>query len=316
MIEKEIKNVAVIGAGKMGSGIGVDFARFGYNVVLQDPYDEALNNSMESIREYLDLMVETELMTVDEANDSYGRISTRNNLADAVKDIDYVVEAAPEDLALKQMLFEELDELCPSYVALATNSSTKRAENCALKAKNHPERILITHYWYPAPFIPMVEVIGGKMTDPEVLTRVAKLLRTLRKKVILQELENPDGPAGWGNALQQPMEAVARKLVNEMGCDPQTMDDLMRFGIGRRFHLGAIFKRYDMVGLDFYYNAAKSRGEEAWGPIKERVEKGDVGVKSGKGFYEWPGDSAKKFNRQYNLDLISMMKQDMERGDI
>ena len=103
MIESEIKNVAIIGAGKMGSGIGVDFARFGYNVVLQDLYDEALKYAMESIREYLDLMVETEIMTIDEAADSYGRISTTNNLADAVKDIHHVVEAVPEDLTLKQI---------------------------------------------------------------------------------------------------------------------------------------------------------------------------------------------------------------------
>ena len=316
MIEKEIKHVAIIGAGKMGSGIGVEFARFGYKVALQDMHEDALVVAMQNIREYLDLMVETELITFAEAEKALGRVRTTRTIADAVRDADHVVEAVPEDLALKQKVFAELDELCPPDVTLATNSSTKKAEDCAARVKNHPERILITHYWHPAPFIPLVEVIGWEKTDPEILERTVRLLRGIRKRVVLQKLELPNGPAGWGNALQQPMEAVARKLIDETGCDPHVVDDMIRFGLGRRLPLGGIFLRYDIIGLDFFYNAAKARGEEAWTPIKERVENGHTGVKSGKGFYDWSGDSAKQFLRQYNLGLINMMKQDMAREDI
>lgn len=316
MTKNEIKHVAIIGAGMMGSGIGVEFARFGYQVALQDMHEDALDLAMKSVREYLDLMKETELITSAEVEKALGCIRMTRDIADAVRDADHVVEAVPEDLTLKQKIFSELDEVCPPDVILATNSSTKKAEDCAAGAINHPERILITHYWHPAPFIPLVEVIGWKKTDPEILERTVRLLKGIRKRVVLQKLELPNGPAGWGNALQQPMEAVARKLIDEMGCDPHIVDDMIRFGLGRRLPLGGIFLRYDIIGLDFFYNAAEARGEEAWAPIKERVEKGYSGVKSGKGFYDWPGDSAKQFLRQYNLGLINMMKQDMERGDI
>jgi 3-hydroxybutyryl-CoA dehydrogenase len=316
MSERMIKRVAIVGAGQMGSGIGAEFARFGYQVALQARHDETLKRSMESIREDLSLMVETKLITAGEAKAALARVRTTKDMADAVKDADHVVESVPENLPLKQQVFAQLDELCPLEVTLATNSSTFRADDCAANVKNHPERILITHYWYPAPFIPLVEVIGGKRTAPAILEQMAKLLQSMRKKVVLQKLELPTGPAGWGNALQHPLEDNARKLVDEKGCEPRVVDDLIRFGFGRRLPFTAIFMRYDIIGLDFFYNAAKARGVEAWKPIKERVERGEIGMKSGKGFYDWPPDKAKKFSRDYNRELIHLMKQDMERGDI
>jgi 3-hydroxybutyryl-CoA dehydrogenase len=313
---KKIEKIAVIGAGKMGSGIGLEFACYGHPVVLQSRHDSTLDNAMRTIREYLDLMTETEMITANVAEKALNSIRTTKDMAEAVKGADHIVESVSEDLALKQDIFAKLDDLCPPEVSLATNSSTMRAEDCALKSTKYPERILITHYWHPAPFIPLVEVIGSKRTAPDVLERTAALLRGMHKRVVLQSLELPAGPAGWGNALQQPMENVARKLVDEKGCDPRIVDDLIKFGFGRRLSFAAIFMRYDLTGLDFFYDAAKARGNEPWGPIKERVERNETGAKSGKGFYDWPGDSAAKFNRYFNIGLIQMLKQDIERGEI
>jgi len=261
-------------------------------------------------------MVETELITADEAQKAVGRIRMTTDIAEAVKDADHVVEAVSENLPLKQQVFAQLDDLCSPDVTLATNSSTMRAEDCAAKAKKHPERILITHYWYPAPFIPLVEVIGSMMTDPVLLERVAGLLRSMHKKVVLQKLELPTGPAGWGNALQHPIEDIVRKMVAEKGCDPGVVDDLIRFGFGRRLPFTGVFLRYDMIGLDSFLGAANAWGPEVWKPFKERLDKGELGMKSGKGFYEWPGDSAKQYIRHFNTRLLHLMKEDMERGDI
>jgi len=315
MSESKIERVAVIGTGLMGTGIGLEFARFGYPVALYDLTDEILKKSKQSAHENLDLMVETELISADVAKAALGRMRTTTDLADAVSGADHVVEAAPENLSLKQKLFAELDELCPAHVSLATNSSSMRAEDCAAQAKNHPERILITHYWQPAPFIPLVEVIGGKRTSPVVRERVAELLRGLRKKVGVQELERPTGSAGWGNALAHVLDGQARKLVEEEGCTPHLIDDLIRFGFGRRLGYLANYMRLDQIGLDFFYNTAKARGVEPRSPFKEMVERGDLGMKSGKGFYDWPG-YAKQFLHDYNSELIRLMKRDMEKGDI
>lgn len=316
MNEKQIERVAVIGSGQMGAGIGAEFARFGYPVALYDITEQILKKSIQSAREDLDLMVETELISAKVAKTALDRIRLTTDLADAVSGADHVVEAVPEDLRLKQKLFAELDELCPEYVSLATNSSGFRADDCAAQAKNHPERILVTHYWRPAPFIPLVEVIGGKRTAPAVIERVAKLLRGLRKKVVVQELERPTRPAGWGNALQWAYSEAARKLVDEEGCPPHVVDDLIRFGFGRRVTYVPPYIYADWLGLDWSYNAAKARGEEPRSDIKEMVERGDLGMKSGKGYYDWPGDTAKQYLRNFNLDLIRQMKIDMGKGDI
>lgn len=312
----EIKKVAVIGSGMMGTGIGLEFARFGYPVTLYDLKEEILKKSLRSAREDLDLMEEAELVSPGEAKAALDRVQTTTELPDAVAGADHVVEAVPEDLRLKQGLFAELDELCEAHVSLASNASGLRADDCAARAKNHPERILVTHYWQPAHLIPLVEVIGGKRTDPAVIERVAKLLRGLRKRVVVQPLELPTVPAGWGNALQWVIGEMARKLINEGGCNPYLIDDLIRFGFGRRMAYTAQYLRLDLIGLDFAYNVAKERGQEPWGPIKERVERGELGMKSGKGFYDWTSDKAKQFLRNYKLELIRLMKMDMEKGDI
>ena len=312
MSRKKIERIAIIGAGQMGSGIGAEFARYGYQVALQDKYDEALKRAMESVREDLDLMVETQLISAADSKAALDRVRTTKDLADAVKDVDHVVEAVPENLPLKQDVFAQLDELCSPDVTLATNSSSMRVEDCAAKVRNHSERILITHYWHPAPFIPLVEVIGGKRTDPVILDRIAKLLRSMHKRVVLQKLELPSGPAGWGNALQHPFEAIARKLVDDTGCDPVLVDDLIRFGFGRRMPFTGIFKRYDIIGLDFF--ASSSLGN--WKPIREHLDKNEFGMKNGKGFYDWPPEKAKSFFKEYNKELINMMKRDLEKGEI
>ena len=162
MSEKKIERIAVVGSGEMGAGIGAEFARFGYPVALYDLTKEILEKSMQHAREGLDLMVETELISADVAKAAFGRIKTTTKLEDAVSGADHVVEAAPENLALKQQLFAQLDELCPPHVSLASNSSALTADACSTEVKNHPERILVTHYWRPALYIPLVEVIAGK----------------------------------------------------------------------------------------------------------------------------------------------------------
>jgi 3-hydroxybutyryl-CoA dehydrogenase len=313
---KQIKKVAVIGAGMMGSCIGLEFARFGYEVVLYDLFEEQLEKSLRDVREELDLMEEAELISCDAAKAALGRLRTTTQIAEAASDADHIVEAVPEDLNLKQGIFARLDELCREHVSIATNTSLLKVDDCAAKARRFPSRILGTHYWQPAHLIPLVEVIGGKRTDPEVIRSVAALLRTMRKRVVIQEHELPTSPAGWGNALQWVMGEQARKLINEGGCTPHIVDELIRFGFGRRTAYTARYIGMDMMGLDLAYNLMKAKGQEPWAPIKERVERGELGMKSGKGFYDWSGDKAKQFLHDFHLELIRLLKRDMEKGDI
>jgi 3-hydroxybutyryl-CoA dehydrogenase len=322
MSEKKIERIAVVGAGEMGAGIGVEFSRFGYQVTLTSRHEETLERTMQRARQDLDLMVETELISANEVEGILSRMRTTTKLEDAVAGADHVVESIPESLTPKQEIFAKLDELCPAHVSLGTNSSAFTADQCIAQVKNHPERVLVTHYWRPALYIPLVEVIAGKKTDPAVTKRVAALLRSVRKRVVVQEVEIPTlsmlerTPAGWANVLQFALLQAGRYLVDMAQCPPQVVDDIIKFGPGRRWPYMPPYVYYDDLGLDWMYNASKARGEEPWGPVKERVERGEMGMKSGKGFYDWSGDKAKQFSRDFYMELIRLMKRDMEKGDL
>jgi len=296
----------------MGFGIGVEYARFGYDVKIFNTRDESSRAAMALSREALDLMVETDLISSGEADAAYGRISPFTDVARAAEGADFVVESVLEILDLKKEIFAQLDEICPPSVILATNTSGLRVTDIA-SATKHPERVVATHYFQPPHFVPLVEVVPGEKTAPQVVETAAELLRGLRKKVAVIDMELP----GFiGNRLQGAIAREIRSLIDQGACSPQMMDDVISFGFGRRMAYTGYFKRLDLIGLDFGYTASKARGIEPWKPIAERVERGDLGMKSGRGFYDWPGDTAKQLHRKLNLELIRLMKMDMEDGEI
>ncbi len=312
MKEQGINCVAVAGAGLMGFGIGLDFARFGYEVNLYNTTKDTSELAMKRSREALDLMVETELITADEALAAYKCLRPTTDLEDVVKGADFVIESAPEILSLKQDLFARIDMLCDPEVILASNTSLLRITVIALKSV-HQERILRAHYFSPAQFIPLVEVHGGEKTDRELVEKTARILRGVRKKVVIFEL---DLPGAVGSRIQGAQNRDIQAMIDEGICDPHTMDDIIEFGFGRRLAFTGFFKRQDLLGLDFVHTVTTAQGKKPWGPLEEHVKRGELGMKSGKGYYDWPGDSAEKLHRKLNMELIRLLKQDMKNGSI
>jgi 3-hydroxybutyryl-CoA dehydrogenase len=310
--ETTIKRVAVIGAGLMGLGIGVEFGRFGYHVSLYNTSQASSDNARQRARQDLDLMVETELIPRAEARTAYRRLHFTTDLAEAASGADHVVESVLEVLSLKKQIFARLGELCPPPAILATNTSGFLVTEIASVTK-HPERILATHYFQPPHFVPLVEVVGGEKTARWAIDRAVAILRGLRKKVVVIDKELP----GFvGNRIQGAIGREIQSLVDQGVATPQMIDDIISFGFGRRMAYTGYFKRMDLIGLDFGYTAAKERGLSPWKPVAERVERGELGMKTGKGFYEWSGDSAAKLHRHLNTELIRLMKQDMADGAI
>ncbi|MDD5288008.1 MAG: 3-hydroxyacyl-CoA dehydrogenase NAD-binding domain-containing protein [Dehalococcoidales bacterium] len=188
MKEPGIEHVAIIGAGLMGFGIGVEYARFGYQVSMYNTGKETSRKALEQSRKALDLMAETELITSEEAAAAYRRLHPTTDLEDAVKNADFICEAAPEILSLKQEIFAKLDNLCPPSTILATNTSGFLVTDIA-SATKHPERVIATHYFQPPHFVPLVEVVAGQKTDPAVVQKTARLLRGMHKKVVILNKE-------------------------------------------------------------------------------------------------------------------------------
>jgi 3-hydroxybutyryl-CoA dehydrogenase len=307
-----VHNVAIIGAGLMGFGVGVEFARFGYQVTLFNRTSESSQNAMRQAREALDLMAETELISSAEANDAYRRLRPATDLAAAAEGSHYVLESVAELPHVKMDIFAALDRLCPPETILATNTSGLSLTDIAT-ATRHPERTVVTHYFQPPHLIPLVEVVGGQRTSPETIRRTAEILRGLRKRVAVIDVEIP----GFvGNRIQGAIRSEVHSLVDKGVCTPQMIDDIIQFGFGRRMAYTGYFKRMDLIGLDFSYTAAKGQGRSVWPPLAEHVERGELGMKSGKGFYEWRGDSAAALHRRMNMELIRLLKQDMKDGTI
>ncbi len=312
MKEPGIERVAVIGAGLMGFGVGVEFARFGHEVTLYNRREETSREALERSREALELMAETELITAAEADAAYGRLKPTTDLVAAATGADFVHEAVAEILDIKKEVFARLDEICPPPVILATNTSGLGVSDIASAAK-HPERVVATHYFQPPHLVPMVEVVGGAKTDREVVEKTARILRGLRKRATIIDIELP----GFvGNRIQGAIAREIRSLVEQGIPMPELIDDVISFGFGRRMAYTGYFKRLDLIGLDFGATAARGRGLEPWGPIAERVDRGDFGMKTGKGFYDWSGGRDKTLHRRLNTELIRLMKQDMEAGEI
>ena len=304
-MERKVQNVAIIGAGLMGFGIGVEYARFGYNVSFYNTGKASSEAAMQRAKEALDLMVKTKLITSDVAKATYSRIRPTTDIADAAKGVDLAVESVLEDLPLKQDIFAKLDEICLPPTILCTDTSGLRVTDVASKAK-HQERILATHYTQPPHFAPMVEVVPGEKTDPALVPFVAGMLRKMHKMVILV---NRDSPRFIQNRIQGAIRQECQTLVDEGLGTPEVIDNVITFGFGRRMGYTGYFKRQDLVGL-------KIRGNQPWKPLAEHVERGELGMKSGKGFYEWPKEKKEAFLEWYHTELIRLMKQDIDKGDI
>ena len=310
MEKNEMHRVAVIGGGLMGFGVATEFARFGYETAMYNTRPETSRRAMEQAKEALDLMVETKLIIRRAADAAYKRLHPTTDLEEAARGADLINESVVERLALKKEVFARLDAICPPSTILATNTSGLRVSEIA-SATKHPERVIATHYFQPPHFVPLVEVVPTPKTDPAVVEKTAAFLRSLRKKVVVIKTEVP----GFvGNRIQGAIGREIQSLVDKGIATPEMVDDVIQFGFGRRMAYTGYFKRLDLIGLDFSYNAAKDHGAEPWKPIAEHVERGELGMKSGKGFYEWPDDTARQLHRRQNTELIRLMKQDMKAG--
>lgn len=306
----DIENVSVIGAGIMGLGVGAEFARFGYQVNIYDVRQDALDNAVSRARDDLEIMAVANLIDSKWIDAVLARIHPVADFEKAVSEAQYVLEAAPEVLSLKQELFSRLDSVCSARTILASTTSSLGAGEIAAKAGN-PERVIVTHYYSPPHFMPLVEVFPGPATAPFVVETVTRLMKRLRKKAMVFGTSRPR--IRIGNRLQSAISREAQALFDE-GVSAEEIDGTITYGFGRRMPFAGYFQRMDMVGLDGRMERYAAMGHPPWTPITERVARGELGVKTGKGFHDWPGDSARRLNVRMKTDLARLMRQDSDEG--
>ncbi|MEM7442231.1 MAG: 3-hydroxyacyl-CoA dehydrogenase family protein [Pseudomonadota bacterium] len=282
--------ISVIGAGLMGHGIALTFARAGHSVTITDPHKETLASAPTRIAESLRSLGSTQ----DEICGTLGRIALGEGISSAVAASDVVVEAVPEKLELKQKVFSEVEEHAPVNTILASNTSVIQITKIMANL-THRSRALGTHWWNPPHMIPLVEVVKTEWTDPAVAERMSSLLAQAGKTPVIVE---KDVPGFIGNRLQHALWREAISLVENGICSAEAVDTVIKASFGQRLAVLGPLENADLVGtdltLDIHENVLfdlESRREPS--PYLEKLVKGGrLGMKSGEGFRRWTKDEA------------------------
>ncbi|WP_299734559.1 3-hydroxyacyl-CoA dehydrogenase family protein [uncultured Roseobacter sp.] len=236
------QHIAVIGAGLMGHGIALTFARAGHHVTVTDPVSDMLATCPARIADSLTLLG----ADANDVSDALGRVTLATDMASAVSDADVVFEAAPEKLDLKQRIFAEIEAHAPKDAILASNTSVIQISKI-MGGLSGRHRALGTHWWNPPHMIPLVEVVKTEWTDPDLAQRMFDLLAQAGKTPAMVE---KDVPGFIGNRLQHALWREAISLVENGICDAETVDNVVKASFGRRLAVLGPLENADLVGLE------------------------------------------------------------------
>jgi 3-hydroxybutyryl-CoA dehydrogenase len=281
-----MKNVAVIGAGTMGNGIAHVFAQFNHQVHLIDVSQSALDKAIVTIEKNLDRQVAKEAITSAEKEFTLNNLKTFTSIAEGVKGVELVVEAATENIDLKLKIFKELDELTSPEVILATNTSSISITKIA-SVTNRADKVIGMHFMNPVPVMKLVEIIRGYSTSDEVTNLIMETSRQLKKVPV----EVNDYPGFVANRILMPMINEAIYTLFEGVAGVEEIDTVMKLGMA---HPMGPLQLADFIGLDVCLAILEvlhdGFGNPKYAPcplLVNMVTAGKKGVKSGEGFYSW-----------------------------
>lgn len=293
MAVDQVEQVAIVGAGLMGHSIGQEFALAGRKVLLHSRTEETLEKAIERIQRNLSELGKWDLVSDSEREGTFERISTTTTLEAAVKDVDLVIEAIAEDLESKQQLFHRLDDICSDQTILGSNTSSFLPSEIASEV-SHSERVVGIHYFYPAHLMPLVEITPCESTSKSIVDFVIGLLKEMGKSPILVQKEVPGFIA---NRLQVALQREALHLVETGVATPQDVDIAVKKGFGRRLGVAGLFELLELQdGWDQALQIHKSivpdldSSTTPSSLMFQKVEQGELGAKTGDGFYEWTNE--------------------------
>jgi len=279
--------IAVIGAGTMGHGIAQVAAAAGFNVRLNDARVEALDVARTRIADNLAGGVKRGKLSADDAEAALRRITTSVDLRVTVGEACLVVEAVREDLAAKRELFAALDSIAPTDAVLATNTSSLSVTAIAA-ATSRPARVVGIHFFNPVHVMKLVEIVGHEQSDPACVDAAARFARTIGKTAIVVR----DSPGFASSRLGVVLGLEAMRMLEQGVASAHDIDTAMELGYG---HPMGPLRVTDLVGLDVRLQIAeylhRALNEPQFEPpaiLRDKVAKGELGKKTGRGFYDWP----------------------------
>ena len=300
----KVRRASVIGTGTMGPGMGAVLARAGIETALFDVSTEALERARAGVA-----LAAGVLDRLDAPTAPGGSVRFETDLVAAVGGADLVLEAIPEKLELKQDLFRELESLVPEGTILASNTSgipiTQIASVC-----ERPGRVVGTHWSNPPHLIPMIEVIPGKQTSPDVIEASCALVRRFGYHPVVER----EVPGFVENRILYAILRECLDLVDRGIIDPKGLDLNVRWGIGYKLAVIGPMELLDMAGLDIYravgsyLNPDLSTSAEVSKTIRDLIEQGRLGMKTGGGLYDYTPEEIERLRAQRAAKLVAVRK--------
>ncbi|MFH1952665.1 MAG: 3-hydroxyacyl-CoA dehydrogenase NAD-binding domain-containing protein [Pseudomonadota bacterium] len=303
----QIQKVMIVGAGTMGHALAQTFAVGGFWVSCVDVDRAAIERALRLIKAGLATLETQGILEKGASKAALERIRTFVGFDEIPRDIDLVIEAIYEDEHAKKELFERIDQLLPLKTIIASNTSYLNVFELAKIRR--PERFIITHWFTPPHIIPIVEVVRGPQTSSDTVRQIMSLLEKLGKKPILVERYLPGFVV---NRLQRVIGKEIFSLIDNGIISPQDLDTAAKYTLGIRIPVVGVVQRYDYAGLDFSVMTQKNEfiskefNETPSKTLEALVKAGHLGVKSGKGFYDYGGKAQEEILRDRDIRLLKV----------
>ena len=306
---RTVQTVGVIGGGYVGHGVALQFAQFGYKVFVFNRSKEGTKKAVELLSKSLELSIQVGLFPDKKKQEILSLISFENDFKEVVQKSDFIIESTSEKLNLKKKIFADMDSIAPPDVILASETSGLLLSEIVEGTVN-PERCIVTHSYTPPFLIPVVEVVPGEKTSNATLAKTIEILKGVGKTPVVCK----ETIGHIGVRLTTALRREAFHIIEEGSASAESVDEVFR-SISRLFPILGILMLSDFSGTDVLSDVHKNiqphlnHEKENAGILEEMLKEGDLGVKSGLGFYKWKKEDIDEIMLARNRELARWINE-------
>lgn len=303
----QIKSVGIIGAGTMGAGIAEAFAESGFHVVWYNRSESGMKRGMKLVNLNQKTLIENGVLSEESANSAMERLIPTSNLND-LSEVDFISESVSENIDIKHEIFSNVGKICRNDAIITTNTSGLSITAIASSVSN-PERFVGMHWWNPPHIMRLVEVIKGDESSDKACLIVMDICRKLGRKPVFVK---KDALGFIGNRIQMALQREVMNILEQEIATPEDIDAVMKYGPGARWALYGPCEIADLAGLDIMASVASylfndlSNSQNVPNILSEKISKGEMGAKTGKGFYQYTKDKLEEIIRSRDKRLLKI----------